>query len=52
MNHLKMKDVQFFFGGDIREVDILNKAMEGIDYVVSLVAMVIDLKFILELHLR
>ena len=29
----------FSFGGDIREVDILNKAMEGIDYVVSLAAM-------------
>ena len=29
----------FPFGGDIREVDILNKAMEGMDYVVSLAAM-------------
>ena len=29
----------FPFGGDIREIDILNKAMEGIDYVVSLAAM-------------
>jgi UDP-glucose 4-epimerase len=29
----------FPFGGDIREVDILNKAMEGVDYVVCLAAM-------------
>jgi UDP-glucose 4-epimerase len=29
----------FPFGGDIREIDILNKAMEGMDYVVSLAAM-------------
>ncbi|MBM77139.1 MAG: NAD-dependent dehydratase [Crocinitomicaceae bacterium] len=29
----------FPFGGDIREVDILNKAMEGKDYVVCLAAM-------------
>ena len=29
----------FPFGGDIREVDILNKAMEGMDYVVCLAAM-------------
>lgn len=28
----------FPFGGDIREVDILNKAMEGMDYVVCLAA--------------
>ena len=29
----------FPFGGDIREIDILNTAMEGMDYVVSLAAM-------------
>ncbi len=29
----------FPIGGDIREIDILNKAMEGMDYVVSLAAM-------------
>lgn len=29
----------FPFGGDIREIDILNKAMEGMDYVISLAAM-------------
>lgn len=29
----------FPFGGDIREVDLLNKAMEGMDYVISLAAM-------------
>jgi UDP-glucose 4-epimerase len=29
----------FPFGGDIREVDILNKAMESMDYVVCLAAM-------------
>ncbi len=29
----------FPIGGDIREVDILNKAMEGMDYVVCLAAM-------------
>ncbi len=27
------------FGGDIREIDILNTAMEGMDYVISLAAM-------------
>lgn len=27
------------FGGDIREIDILNKAMEGMDYVICLAAM-------------
>lgn len=26
-------------GGDIRDVDILNKAMEGVDYVIHLTAM-------------
>jgi len=29
----------FPVGGDIREIDILNKAMEGMDYVISLAAM-------------
>ncbi len=29
----------FPFGGDIREIDILNSAMEDIDYVISLAAM-------------
>ncbi len=29
----------FPIGGDIREIDILNKAMEGVDYVISLAAM-------------
>lgn len=29
----------FPLGGDIREVDILNEAMEGMDYVISLAAM-------------
>ena len=29
----------FPFGGDIREIDILNNAMEGMDYVISLAAM-------------
>jgi len=29
----------FPFGGDIREIDILNTAMEGMDYVISLAAM-------------
>jgi len=29
----------FPIGGDIRETDILNKAMEGVDYVISLAAM-------------
>tara|TARA_B110000967_G_scaffold165685_1_gene173485 strand:- start:2198 stop:3181 length:984 start_codon:yes stop_codon:yes gene_type:complete len=29
----------FPYGGDIREVDILNKAMEGVDYVFHLAAM-------------
>ena len=29
----------FPLGGDIREIDILNKAMEGVDYVISLAAM-------------
>ena len=29
----------FPFGGDIREIDILNKAMEGMDYVICLAAM-------------
>ena len=29
----------FPIGGDIREIDILNKAMEGVDYVVCLAAM-------------
>ncbi|TAG40161.1 MAG: NAD-dependent epimerase/dehydratase family protein [Cytophagia bacterium] len=29
----------FPIGGDIREIDILNKAMEGMDYVISLAAM-------------
>ena len=29
----------FPIGGDIREIDILNKAMEGIDYVICLAAM-------------
>ena len=29
----------FPFGGDIRETDILNTAMEGMDYVISLAAM-------------
>ncbi len=29
----------FPLGGDIRETDILNKAMEGMDYVISLAAM-------------
>jgi UDP-glucose 4-epimerase len=29
----------FPFGGDVREVDILNKAMEGMDYVFHLAAM-------------
>ena len=29
----------FTFGGDIRDVDILNKAMEGVDYVFHLAAM-------------
>jgi UDP-glucose 4-epimerase len=29
----------FPFGGDIRETDILNNAMEGMDYVISLAAM-------------
>lgn len=29
----------FPYGGDIREIDILNKAMEGIDYVFHLAAM-------------
>lgn len=29
----------FPIGGDIREIDILNKAMEGVDYVICLAAM-------------
>ena len=29
----------FPIGGDIREIDILNKAREGMDYVVSLAGM-------------
>ena len=29
----------FPFGGSIREIDILNNAMEGMDYVISLAAM-------------
>jgi UDP-glucose 4-epimerase len=29
----------FPYGGDIREIDILNTAMEGMDYVISLAAM-------------
>ena len=29
----------FPFGGDIREIDILNNAMEGMDFVISLAAM-------------
>lgn len=29
----------FPFGGDIREIDILNSAMKGMDYVISLAAM-------------
>lgn len=29
----------FHIGGDIREIDILNKAMEGMDYVICLAAM-------------
>lgn len=29
----------FPFGGDIREIDVLNTAMEGMDYVISLAAM-------------
>jgi UDP-glucose 4-epimerase len=29
----------FEFGGDVREVDVLNKAMEGVDYVFHLAAM-------------
>ena len=29
----------FPFGGDVREIDILNNAMEGMDYVISLAAM-------------
>lgn len=29
----------FPFGGDIREIDVLNKAMEGVDYVFHLAAM-------------
>lgn len=34
------KRVQIFpFGGDIREIDVLNKAMEGVDYVFHLSAM-------------
>ena len=38
----QMKDERcsfFPFGGDIRETDILNTAMQGIDYVISLAAM-------------
>src|SRR5688572_10858354 len=37
-----MKDPRFEifpYGGDIRETDILNKAMEGMDYVIHLAAM-------------
>jgi len=37
---LKDKRCKMFpIGGDIREIDILNKAMEGMDYVISLAAM-------------
>jgi len=38
----QLKDERCFifpYGGDIREIDILNKAMEDIDYVISLAAM-------------
>lgn len=38
----QLKDTRctlFPIGGDIRETDILNKAMEGVDYVISLAAM-------------
>ena len=38
----QLKDARcsiFPLGGDIREIDILNKAMEGTDYVISLAAM-------------
>ena len=38
----QVKDMRcsiFPFGGDIREIDILNTAMEGMDYVISLAAM-------------
>ena len=37
-----LKDIRcsiFPVGGDIREIDILNKAMEGMDYVICLAAM-------------
>lgn len=37
---LKDQRCQIFpFGGDIRDIDILNKAMEGVDYVFHLAAM-------------
>jgi UDP-glucose 4-epimerase len=39
-NSLKDKRCKIFpIGGDIREIDILNKAMEGMDYVICLSAM-------------
>ena len=39
-NQLKDKRCNIFqFGGDIREIDILNSAMEDIDYVICLAAM-------------
>ena len=37
-NNLKMKDVNFF-KGDLREIDLLNVAMQDCDYVVHLAAM-------------